>query len=315
LAERDPLNPELHHELAAHYASFEDWDAAKLSVQRAIELEPAAAMSLNGLAWINMQMGDVVGALDAWHEAMRVDPKDAELPTPIALVLYDLGLIEQGDTYRGKVRTIAPNAPMARLLELKRAIAIGEIDEASRLARGIIDDRVFRAYTWVVAGTYLMHRAISNGRIEETIAFIDRHMPGFADLDDTPSYQGASWLRTRFIHAFDEIYGREVTNAYVERTTKRRQSGPGSSGFEGNPKIYIEVLTLQGRTEEAIDVALTEILSKSRWTMPDRQEFFSEPQLADVVADPRVAEALERWDAEEAKAREDVLEYLAKRNL
>jgi hypothetical protein len=236
------------------------------------------------------------------------------LPAPIAFALYDLGLIEQGDAYRDKVRTIAPNGPMARLLELNRAIAIGDIDEASRLARGIIEDRVYRAFAWVAAGKYLMHQAILDGRIEETIAFIDRHMPGFADLEEMSMYQGASWLRMRFIHAFDKVYGREQANAYVERTTQHRRTGPESSGFEDNPKIYIEVLSLQGRTEEAIDVALNDILSKSRWTMPDWQEFFSEPSLADVVADPRVTEALDRWASEEAKARENVLKYLAERS-
>jgi TolB-like protein/tetratricopeptide (TPR) repeat protein len=314
LAERDPLNAELHHEMAIALALVDNWDEAKRSIERSLELEPEAAMSLNTLALINMEMGDVVGLLDAWHEAMRVDPKDPEMPGAIAQVLYNLELIEQGDAYRDRTLTIAPNAPIARHLALAKAIAIGEIDEVSMLARGIFEDRVHRTGAWVVAGKYLMHRAISDGRIEETIAFIDRYMPGFADLEDTTLYQGASWLRFRFIHAFDEVYGREQTKALIERDAQHRRITGRSPGFENDPKLYIGILSLRGQTEEAINVALNEILSKSRWSMPGWREFFSEPHLAEVVADPRVAEALDRWAAEEAKARKDALEYLAERS-
>ena len=105
--------------------------------------------------------------------------------------------------------------------------------------------------------------------IEEVIAFIDTHMPGYADLGETSLYQGASWLRMRFIHAFDEVYGREQADAFIGQTAQRRRVEGRSPGFEDQPKLYIQLLSLGGRTEEAIDVALNDILSKPRINMPD----------------------------------------------
>jgi hypothetical protein len=139
-------------------------------------------------------------------------------------------------------------------------------------------------------------------------------MPGFADLEDTTLLPGSAWLRVRFIHAFDEVYGREQTKAFIEQEAQSNRIAGRSPGFEDHPKIYIGLLSLRGQTEAAIDVALNEILNKSRWSMMGSREFFSEPHLTEVVADPRVAEALDRWAAEEAKARKDALEYLAERS-
>ena len=81
--------------------------------------------------------------------------------------------------------------------------------------------------------------------------------------------------------------------------------------FADSPGANVRVLALSGKTDEAIDVALTEYFTKSYVWFGDWKSFFAQPYLADVVADPRVQEELQRWESEEAAYSEQVQAYLA----
>ena len=81
--------------------------------------------------------------------------------------------------------------------------------------------------------------------------------------------------------------------------------------FADSPGANIRVLALSGKTDEAIDVALTEYFTKSYLWFGDWKSFFAQPYLADVVANPRVQEELQRWESEEAAYSEQLQAYLA----
>ena len=78
-----------------------------------------------------------------------------------------------------------------------------------------------------------------------------------------------------------------------------------------DPGTRLGVHALRGETDEAIETALESVFSQPVTTQLRWRETFSQAVYADVVADERVREALQRWEEEYTALREKVRAFLA----
>ena len=83
---------------------------------------------------------------------------------------------------------------------------------------------------------------------------------------------------------------------------------------QDNPSLHIRVLALKGQIDKAVEFGLEHIFTRPySWYNYFRFDF-EEKALAPLAEDPRVQAELVRLEQEEAQAREDVRQYLARRN-
>ena len=84
-------------------------------------------------------------------------------------------------------------------------------------------------------------------------------------------------------------------------------------GFEpeDNPEFHVNVLLIRGDTDKAIEVALDTVFTESVATHLNWRETFGQPHYAVLTEDPRVKDALARWEDEESALRGSVQSYFA----
>src|SRR3970282_1381161 len=70
-ASRYPEDPRFHNELAGVYLAANDLDRARQSLKQALTVDPANKYAGDLLATVDMSMGNVEGALEAWNRDGR----------------------------------------------------------------------------------------------------------------------------------------------------------------------------------------------------------------------------------------------------
>ena len=285
-------------------------DAARDALQNSLEIEPAQPNAYASLGNLSLQAGDGLDYVRQFIRAIEVDPVDHELPGILATFLYEIGLIEEGDDFRERVLAIAPTSPVAYQAEILRAINTGdEVSSVAAARRAIEDDIEDRRFSFGGAVQHLLRVAARRGTVDEESAYLDEHAPNILDIDEPNlpfKYKAAQPA------AFDAWYvslPREEMLARLDRVI----AGARAFGFtpEADPPTHIGILALQGRTDEAIDVALASLFTESAAVHLGWRRSFAMPQYADIVADPRIREAMQRWEDEEARMRDEISAYLS----
>ena len=306
----DPFNPSLNYELGRSYMMLERWDESRAAFEKSLELEPAQPNAYTSLGMTSLQNGDGIGFVSNFLKAISIDPKDHELPGLLAAFLYQLGLVEEADDFRERVLTLAPRSEVAYQIEMLRAISLGD-DEGSIAAarRAIEDDISDRRFAFGGALQHLIRRSVREERIEEQLAWIDEQSPEILDIDAPRvsqkyrAVQGvalAAWIHT-------------LEPAEVQRRLDLLLDFVATLGFEleDNPGFHVNVLLIRGDTEEAIEVALDSVFTESVATHLNWRETFAQPHYAALAEDPRVQDALAKWEDEESALRGSVQSFFA----
>lgn len=307
---RDPFNPSIHYELGSAYMESDRVDEARAALEKSLEIEPAQPNAYTNLAHLSLKSGDGVGFVTQFLKSLNVDPKDHELPGLLAAFLYELGLVEEGDDFRDRVLALAPTSEVAYRIELLRAKSLGdEVASVASARRAIEDDVEDRRFAYGGAIRHLLRAAVRNGTVEEESAWIAERAPGIFDIEAPlvpQKYRKAQGV------AFDAWYVSLPREEVLRRLNILLDIG-ASQGFklEENPRTHFSVLTLRGEIQEAIDIALKKVFSKSVATNLGWRDTYSQAQYAEIVADPRVQAALQRWEDEEAALRGQVQAYFA----
>ena len=191
-----------------------------------------------------------------------------------------------------------------------RAISLGD-DEGSIAAarRAIEDDIPDRRFAFGGALQHLIRRSVRDERIEDELAWIDQQSPEILDIDAPRvsqkyrAVQGvalAAWIHT-------------LEPAEVQRRLDLLLDFVATLGFEpkDNPEFHVNVLLIRGDTDKAIEVALDSVFTKSVATHLNWRETFGQPHYAVLTEDPRVKDALARWEDEESALRGSVQSYFA----
>jgi len=309
----DPLNPMVHYEIGVAYRGLSDWQAAREAFERSLELEPLQPGVYSVLASISRNSGDGIGFLENLIKASEIDTKDLETPGRIALYLYGLGLMDQGDRYRSRVTAIAPNSTTARVLELVRAINFGDENDSVAIARSMIEDDIEdRHVAWLRAVGHLLNVATRRGNAAEAIEFVNKYSPGFADLDSISLPIKVRRARAALIGTWHGLVSdeeflrrRSNANAFFESIGQPVSQSPGA---------YIDSLLLLGETEKAIEVALSSYFTAPITMRLGWRRYLDQPHFADLLADSRVQTEVQRFESEFAALREQVREYLVNRD-
>jgi TolB-like protein/Flp pilus assembly protein TadD len=306
----DPFNPSLHYELGRSYMTLKRWDEARASLEKSIELEPDQPNAYTNLGTISLKNGDGIGFVSNFLKAISIDPKDHELPGLLAGFLYQLGLVEEADDFRERVLTLAPRSEVAYQIEMLRAISLGD-DEGSIAAarRAVEDDIADRRFAFGGALQHLLRRSVREERIDDELAWIDEQSPEILDIDAPRvsqkyrAVQGvafAAWVHT-------------LEPAEVQRRLDLLLDFVATMGFkpEDSPGFHLSILLIRGDTEKATEVALESVLTQSVATHLNWRETFAQPHYAVLTENPRVSEALAKWEDEEAALRGSVQSFFA----
>ena len=306
----DELNPRILYEVGTLFLRLGDLDEARIHLDKSLELEPNQPNAHVQLAMVAMQSGDGVEYVRQMLEAMRDDPRDAEMPGYIAGFLYRLELIEQADDFHSLVDSEAPTSDLAYLLDLLRGVA-AEDPEAIKAAarRAIADDIGTRGMAFPIAVEHLLLTARQQGTLEEELAWLDETAPGLLDVDATelpPKYRGAQavLLDTWNVTESEDEVKRRVG------LFKERVKSFGMDPLQ-NPVRRLGVYALYGESEEAVEVALNEYFAEPVTANLDYPDKLAQSLLATLVVDPRIAEAVARWDREKREQRRNVARFLA----
>ncbi len=306
---RDPLNPQIHYELGSLYNGLEQPEEARAALMKSLEIEPNQPNAYAILGRMSLRAGDGLDYLRQILRAMEVDPADHELPGVIAELLYWLGLVEEGDDFRNRVMAVAPTSEIAYRIALVRAINIGdEVASIASARRAIEDDVDDRRFAFSGAVQHLLRVAAKRATVEEESRYLNEHAPGILDIEvvSAPAKYRAAQLA-----AFDAWY---VALPRDEMLSRLETLGNISLKFGFDPKnvppVHLGILALSGDVEEAVEVALGGVFSKSVAINLGWQETFALPHYADIVADPGVQKAMRQWQAEEDAMREQIKAFL-----
>ncbi len=307
---QDKYNPALHYELGIAYIRLHRWDEARAALERSLELEPNQPNAYTYLGAIAEHAGDYVTMVKNQLNAISVDPEDHELPGLLALFLYRYGLVEIADDFRNRVLTLAPTSTIAYQIELARAKAIGDVDGSIEAARRALEDNIEdRRFAFGGAVQHLVRTAVRTGTVEEEMAWIEEQQPGIFDVDAQ-----VAPLRYRNVQgvAFDG-WVQYLPAEEVQRRLDVLLDYAAAMGQDptSDPATHVGILTLRGDVEKAVEVALRDFFSRPVALTPNWREMLSQPHYAGVVADPRVQEAMRRWEAEETELRASVESFFA----
>ncbi|NIA26624.1 MAG: tetratricopeptide repeat protein, partial [Desulfobulbaceae bacterium] len=169
--DRDPFNSQIHYELGTLHMNLRNWDDARASLKKSLEIEPAQPNAYVSLAGIALHEGDGVAYVQYALKAIGVDPSDHELHGLLAGFLYQLGLVEEGDDFRDRVMAIAPTSEVAYRLNLLRAISLDDTDASIAAARSAIEHDVEdRRFAFGGAVQFLLRVAARSGTYDQEAA-------------------------------------------------------------------------------------------------------------------------------------------------
>ena len=184
----DPLNPDLHLNLAGTYINLERLDDAEAILRKAQQLFPITSGIPEFLADLSRRQGKIVEMFTWLRKATEVDPLDHEYLSKIASLLYRFGFLENGDYWGERAKALAELSPAYRKLELERAIAVGEPEQIKKLARAIIRDKVpNRGGVFSKAIAQYLTYMRNEGRSQLALDELETWIPGvseFAQPDD-----------------------------------------------------------------------------------------------------------------------------------
>jgi TolB-like protein/predicted negative regulator of RcsB-dependent stress response len=307
--ETDPYNARIHYEIGTIYLHLDEPEKARAALQTSIDIEPLQPNAYLQLGFLALRSGDGVDYLQQSLKAMEVDSKDHEIPGFIAEFLYPLGLIEEADDFRNRVMAIAPTSAIAYRIELLRNISLGDADGSLAAARKAIEDGVEdRQFAFGGAVQHILRSAIQSGTIQAESEYLEQHVPGILDVD-------AEAVPARFLYAqrlaLDAWYVNLESDELLRRI-KRIQEITASYGFDllQNPGTRVNIMVLQDNTADAIELALSDVFTRSVLTDQNWRARLSQSQYTDFVADPRVQAAMQNWEAEEVVIRDRIKSYL-----
>jgi hypothetical protein len=148
---------------------------------------------------------------------------------------------------------------------------------------------------------------VRRGTEAEDITFYDQYFPGFADIEQIEVPGSINVVRANALDVFLAVHPHADVNRMSTRIGDHyRQAGMREDDF---PLVRLDVLLLFSPREEAIEWALEHVFAQpptafqGQWMWRLR---FTRPFMAPLFEDPRVRQALEHWEDEEARIRDEV---------
>jgi len=300
----DPLNPQAHYDLAAAAYHQSKCELAARAATRSLELASGQPNAYTLLARCALLDLDATGWLENFHEAMRLDPQDHELPAHIAEALFRLGLLEPAHHYLRRAKAIKPNAPYVRYVEFIGIDAEFGTAEGIPAAWALVEEDIEdRKGSWFEPMMYLMMVGASNGTLLDTLKRLDKTYPGFSDLSRTDLSMRARLMRLDAAGLWAGPYDQDELLAYM------RREGEWLASIGLPPPVPFDLKLLEGDLDGAVEVVEQDFLTGSVPLEWPWRLYLQCPSYASVSAHPRIAALMQRWSEEEQQIREQLVTY------
>jgi len=306
----DPLAAELRGTLGNIYRDLQQFDLAREALQRAQQLAPDNPNIYSNLADLEKDNNNLPAALNWQRKATEVDPQDHELAMEIAEVFYDLELPEEGDRWFARVKALVPDSPSQHKLEIERAVARKEYDQAIMLAEKVIaaqvEDRrnAFRYPLFTYSRLML-----DSGRAQEAYEFLVLVRPEITDYSTLPDGLQGTLMQAasiRLMTGFESFEKRK--QAWLQLTTNFDAMGFPWRDPRGG--LLMTNYLFIGDTQAAIDNYLNVRLNQPMARNLQRHKRIDKALYAPLYEDPDVATRMAQLDAEFAQLREQVSEMM-----
>jgi len=138
--ELDPLFPEAHAAMAEIQLYYDwDWDGARRSFQRALQLSPNLAMARAHYAWHEQLMGNIDEALDHMARAQQIAPVTPIITTWLGWLYWSNGQLDEAVAEALKALELNPNFPWALFVLGGAHASAGAYDEALTTNRRLFE--------------------------------------------------------------------------------------------------------------------------------------------------------------------------------
>ncbi len=154
-----------HHRLAAWQLNHGDYDLARASIQRALEIRPGQSKMLTTLAKVDWAQGHIDRAMETLRQAIDTNPNALESRMALAQLLGQAGRVDEAMTQYEAIIALAPDHAEAISTLSSLLLTKGEVTRAETLGRRA----VALAPQWDVAYTNLGTVLFSSQKYEQAI--------------------------------------------------------------------------------------------------------------------------------------------------
>lgn len=307
----DSLNPTVYYTIGDAYEGQERYDEAIEALRQSLELEPRQPNVHSTLGNVYKKRGDAVGFVTEYRKAIELDPGDNELPSMLAVYLYQLRLIEDGDSVLRRAGAIAPENPTVRHARLARQFEIGDLAGARESAAEMIrDDLEFRHGSFMYAVWVYSTLSLKDGAGKEAYDFLAEFVPQIHSTEST-ELPLKVWLSQDLLFPlWDSVLPQDVALAKMDTYIQRNNEQ--GFGIDDMPGVYIERAVAHGDYKLAADLMLEYDFSAPVADSEGWRHYILTDFMAPAVADPRIQEAVARFEKEEEQVRNELRNYFAR---
>jgi len=309
----DPLDWRLHMELGKRLMSMDDLDGAQTSFMRAVELNPEAPVAYVWASEVYRHRKEHAKSFAMFSKAIELGPLDHQARALMALRLYTIGLMEEGDKYWQHANAIDPGDGFVQLAKLYRLLLFDDHTEALAMSeirlRNDID--VSRGHSFDVV--VFLSTMTEAGRTENALEVLEELWPGVTSPDFEPVGEQEVMLRGHVLLFMARSLGTVEALHTLNQFTERWEN---SSRFFVWRRVRASIAMARGEKERAVELALESL--EEGLELGDAIPYpifrYSDHLLA-LAKEPAVAERLAELDVEAKQAGKDVQAYMVEHNL
>jgi len=305
----DPLDAVLYRRRGVVLQMAGRLDEALAALLRGNELRPDDPNILNIIAEVETDQGNLKQALIWKRRAAEADPLDHELASNVAIVLYELGLPEEGDRWANKVEALAAASGVGRMTSLYKAMAHNNTDGMLDIAKSMIKDQVdLRQGAFASALFTYVETMSKSGQAKQAYDFLQSSRPDIFAFDDLPAdRQGQLMQYAAIMMMYDFATPEATLNAWLSHSDNMDRKWPRWREDSFNEVVD---LILKGQTDQAEQLLLENELSRPISTNLKRADTIRAPFFESINQRPAVVTRLIAIDKEVAALRGEVSEML-----
>jgi TolB-like protein len=290
--EADPLNYELLWAQATLFRITDRPEEARQPLLTAARVAPQNPMIRFVLGNLALEQGEFGESLDWRRQATLLDPDDPVLFSRIARAFYDVGLIEEGDHWFGKVRAMNPDPCQVWSLEAHAADAAGDHDRLIERTSNDLAAVVLQPNFCYFPIDYFIWTMSELGRSQQAIDYLEELIPdiysgtAIADNRRQQYIQGmAMWLHS-------DVMDKESYQSYMKDFLVTWDAAFPDWREISAPIYEISFDFVTGEADRAKSLFLETYTHNNFWRW---KQLLNYPWLAEFRKDPEVATRIDEY--------------------
>ncbi|MEJ2161421.1 MAG: hypothetical protein P8X53_13215 [Chromatiales bacterium] len=310
----DPYSVRIAGRLSALYNfSLNRPDLALEEARRIQRIEPDNPDGFSREAAVHMRFGDLPAAYRARAKSIELDPDDHELRGWLSALYLSVGLVDEARVALEQAEAIGPGEPLTLMTRASYEFYVGNLDAALEIAERAIAERLpGRHDSEFTFNAIVIMEAYKNGEYDDALEAAQR-ISGSIDLDNPEfSNEYSAYVALQFAIPSLSAKGNEERVGKVLDAVTRCTTGTCSDPRLEWEKRHDDALVEYYRGNHAAAVAryadMVDMapLQDYWWWMFER-----DPMRADILSDPGVAEAVDRYRQRLAVARTEIERAMA----